>query len=360
MMKSSRTSRRQFLTGSAVALGAMAMPALSRADMSERDADLYLLGLEEHFLTPELRELNKVRLPAGRLLDALLDLGQGRLESMDKAGLNMAVLSAMTPGVQNLEGQLGIDTARQLNSFLAKDLVGQHPDRYRAFATLPLQSPEAAADELERSVEDGLVGAMTYGSINGLFLDDPIFDPVLARAAALNVPIYIHPASPPASVRESYYDRLQDDRWLSSVLGGAGYGWHSEVAIQTLRLIVSGAFDRHPNLQIVSGHMGEGLPFFYWRFGGDLEKAAGKHLEKPVQQYFHDNLWMTTSAFFQDELLELTMAVMGEDRVLFSTDYPFVTNEAATTWFRSVDLPRETKEKIGYKNAAGLLGIELK
>ena len=90
-------------------------------------------------------------------------------------------------------------------------------------------------------------------------------------------------------------------------------------------MIASGVFDRFPNLQVVVGHMGEGLPFYYWRFGEDLARTTRNRLHKPVQQYFHDNLWVTTSAFFRDELLTLALSAMGEDRVMFWVDYPMAS-----------------------------------
>ena len=197
---------------------------------------------------------------------------------------------------------------------------------------------------------------MTYGAVGGKFLDHADFAPVLTKAEALGVPIYIHPnwASPAAT--QLYYDGLGNE-WVSKVLSGPGYGWHQEVALQCLRMIASGVFDRHPKLQIIVGHMGEGLPFFYWRFGDDLARITADVLQKPVQQYFHDHFWMTTSAFFRDELLRLVLSVMGEDRVLFAVDYPFVSNRLGADWFRAVDLPRATKEKIAHRNAERLLKI---
>ena len=103
--------------------------------------------------------------------------------------------------------------------------------------------------------------------------------------------------------------------------------------------------------------MGEGLPFWYWRVGEDLDRIASKRLQKPVQRYFHDNLWITTSAFFRDELLALALATFGEDRIMFSVDYPMASAKAGAEWFRAVDLPRATREKIAHGNARRLLGI---
>ena len=355
-------SRRRFL-GAAAGLAAAATAGVSlpgrleAASNAGGDSDLFLLGLEEHFATPELMQLNGIRFPKGTPRFDITDLGAGRIAEMDAAGIGMQVLSALTPGAQNLPGPDGVAYARRLNTWVADEVLPAYPDRFRAFATLPLSSPGAAADELEYAVRElGFVGCMTYGAIHGKFLDHADFAPVLARAEALGVPIYIHPNWASPEVMEIYYDGLGDE-WVSRVLSGAGYGWHQEVALQCLRMIASGVFDRYPKLQVIVGHMGEGLPFFYWRFGDDLARITADKLQKPVQQYLHDNFWITTSAFFRDELLRLVLSVMGEDRVMFAVDYPFVSNRDGADWLRAVDLPRAVKEKIAHANAAKLLGI---
>ena len=354
-------NRRAFL-GRAAGLGVAATAAagpLGAALAADPDGDpkLFLIALEEHFATPELIRLNRMEFLKGALRANINDVGAGRIAAMDSAGIGIQVLSALTPGAQNLPGAEGVAYARRLNTWVARDVIPVWPDRFRAFATLPLSEPQAAADELEYAVRDlGFVGCMTYGAVHGKFLDHADFAPVLARAETLSVPIYIHPNRASPEAMEVYYDGL-GDKWVSFALSGPGYGWHQEVALQCLRMIVSGVFDRHPKLQIVVGHMGEGLPFFYWRFGGDLARVTADRLQKPVQQYFHDNFWITTSAFFRDELLRLVLSVMGEDRVMFAVDYPFVSNKEGADWLRAADLPRSVKEKIAHRNAEKLLGI---
>ena len=354
-------SRRAFLKLGVAATATAGLFGAAAPSVRAENEKLFLIGLEEHFATPELRRGHSVKekrlFSGGRRRPELLDLGAGRIADMDEAGIDIQVLSAVTPGVQNLPGAEGAAYARKLNTWVADEVIAAYPERFRAFATLPLNQPEAAADELERSVrEHGFVGCMSYGAIDGKFLDHVDFKPVLARAEMLGVPVYIHPNWPSPEVRGIYYDGLGDGL-VSRILSGPGYGWHQEVALQFLRMVVSGVFDEFPKLQIVVGHMGEGLPFYYWRFGDDLARIAKDRLDKPVQQYFHDNLWITTSAFFRDELLSLALAVMGEDRVLFSVDYPMASGKQGADWFRAVDLPRTVKEKIAHGNAERLLRI---
>ena len=354
-------SRRKFLgAGPALALGSLlsSTDAFAHdAKVAERDQDLVLIGLEEHYATPELQELNGITFAKGYPRFDIENIGAGRIAHMDQAGLKVQVLSALTPGAQNLSGADGVAYARKLNNFVANEVIPDYSDRYRAFVVLPLASPGASAEELERCVrEHRFLGAMTYGAVDGKFLDHADFEPVLARAEALSVPIYIHPNFASQQVMDVYYNELGNE-WVSRILSGPGYGWHQEVALQALRMITSGVFDNFSKLQIIVGHMGEGLPFYYWRFGDDLAAITKDVLDKPVQQYIHDNFWFTTSAFFRTELLTLALSVVGEDRILFATDYPFISAIECAEWFRGVDLPRATKEKIGHKNAEKLLKI---
>ncbi|MBA4204977.1 amidohydrolase family protein [Pannonibacter phragmitetus] len=361
--------RRSFLGGAAalgVGAGLSAPAIISSASAKEisdiylRDQDLPFIGTEETFSTYELMERNDRLFLEGT---GLAELGPRRIGAMDEAGINVQILSAHTPGVQNIPGQEGIDFAYRLNRLIVEGPMATYPGRFQGFATLPLQSPEASADELERTVrEDGLLGALTNGIIGKKFLDHPDFEPVLARAEALDVPIYIHPGIPPDEVFQIYYSNMRPEyqaEFQDQVLSISAYGWHQEVVTQCLRMITSGVFDRHPRLQIIIGHMGEGLPFFYERIVEKMSEVTERTLDKPFEQYFHDNFWFTTSAFPQDELFHLLLKYISVDRVMFATDYPFADMKQQTDWFRAVDLPREDKEKIAFRNAEKLFGMKV-
>jgi uncharacterized protein len=372
-----RIGRRSFVThaaavGAGVGLSATAFAALGDdkedvktssgdQDISLRDQDLKFIGVEETFSTPELMKLNSIDQNHYDFLESLglAELGERRIGAMDEGGLNVQILSTHTPSVQNVPGQEGIDFAYRLNRQIVEGPMAAYPGRFQGFATLPLQSPEAAADELERSVrEDGLLGALTNGHITGKYLDHPDFEPVLARAETLDVPIYLHPGYPTDEVFQTYYSTTRSEykeEYQDFIFSGSGLGWHQEVLIQCVRMIAYGVFDRFPKLKIIVGHMGEGLPFYYERIANDMGEPTENSLEKPFEQYFQDNFWFTTSAFFQDHLLHLLLKHISVDRVMFATDYPFIDSiKEGTDWFRAVDLPREDKEKIAFRNAESL------
>jgi predicted TIM-barrel fold metal-dependent hydrolase len=366
--KSLVMGRRNFLsTGTVLGVGAglSSSSGCSPSAIALRDQDLPLIATEETYSTDELIALNAINDDHVEYLEetGLAELGPGRIGAMDGAGINVQILSAHTPGVQNLPGQEGIDWAYRLNKMIANGPMATYPGRFQAYATLPLQDPEASADELERAVrEDGFLGAMTNGFIGKKFLDHPDFEPLLARAEALGVPIYLHPGFPPDEVFEIYYRITRpeyNEEYQDYIFSGSGYGWHQEVLTQCLRLIMTGAFDRFPNLQMIVGHMGEGLPFFYERIVTDMGEVTEDSLAKPIGQYFNDNFWYTTSAFFQDELLHLLLKSISVDRVMFGTDYPFADMKQGADWLRAVDLPREAKEKIAFRNAEKLFGIKV-
>ena len=201
---------------------------------------------------------------------------------MDDSDITVQVLSNTGPGPDLVPGDEGIAIAREMNDYLAA-AIARHPDRFAGFAVLPMQSPDACAPELVRSVRElGFVGALINGTTEGRFLDHPSYDGLLAAAVDLDVPIYIHPHLAPEPVRQAYYSDLQPG--ASRVLEAAGWGWHSETAIHVLRLVLSGALDRHPRLKLIIGHMGEMLPMMMARADEVFALDIG-HLERPDQPH---------------------------------------------------------------------------
>ena len=285
----------------------------------------------------------------------LADLGPARLADMDESGITVQVLSVAGPGADLVPGQAGIDLARAYNDALA-EACARHPTRYRGFAHLPMLAPEAAATELERTVAQlGFHGVLVNGPTDGLFLDDPQFEPILARAAALDVPIYLHPGIPAPEVRAAYYDGLPGN--FSFTLALSAWGWHYDTAVHVLRLALSGALDRHPGLKIVVGHMGEALPFMLDRIDETTTMQAKSLLRRSVRQTIVDQVWITTSGFFTMVPFMAALMTFGVDRIMFSVDYPFASNARARAFLDALPVSPADRARIAHGNADVLLRL---
>ena len=235
------------------------------------------IAIEEHFSVANATSVaGPIAGPVGQYMAEvgrkLADLGEGRLAEIDAAGIDMQVLSFSAVDASPDRCGRREEFSRRSNDVLA-EAVHRRPDRFAGFATLSLLDPDGAAVELERCVARlGLVGAMIDGTTEGQFLDDPRFEPVLAAAASLGAPIYLHPAPPPAQVYQAYYGGLPDA--VAHALSISGYGWHAEIGLHSLRLIVAGVFDRFPKLQVIIGHMGEFIPYCLARSDILLSRAS--------------------------------------------------------------------------------------
>lgn len=315
-----------------------------------------IITLEEHFITGSfVRTTGASRF--AELQPKLLDLAASRIADMDEAGIDLQVLSLASMGIDALDAATSTSLARDVNDELAS-AVRAHPTRFAGFATLALKDAHAAAAELDRCVTRlGFPGALVDGTTGGVFLDDPSFLPIFEAAAHLNVPIYLHPALPPEPVRQAYFSGLPGD--LGFLLSIAGWGWHAETGLHTLRLIVSGLFDRFPALQLIVGHMGEGLPYALARSSGILSSAA-PHLRQPVAAYFQSNIHLTTSGYFTYPPLRCAIDVVGLDRLLFSIDYPFSSNLRGRAFLDSLGnvLSPEDLAKLTHRNAESLLRLQ--
>ena len=325
-----------------------------------------LVTLEEHFTLPELRDrIPRSAVEAGgwnpSFVDQLLrmmlisDGGETRLAAMDEAGIAVQILSVVSPGADLLRGEDAIGFARDANDRLA-DMVARYPARFGGFAQLPMSEPDAAAMELRRaSRELKLSGAMIHGLSSGRFLDHPAFAPVLDAAQALDVPIYLHPSPPPKPVFDAYHAGLGD---LSYSLATGGWGWHAETALHVLRLAVSGTFDRYPGLRLIVGHMGEGLPAMMGRCDRSFSRAVSDgRISRTVSQTLLDQVWITTSGFFDLPCFLAALLTFGADRMLFSVDYPFASMAEGRAFLETLPVSQADRVKLAHGNADRLLKL---
>ena len=270
-------------------------------------------------------------------------LDELRLKEMDEAGIDLQVLSHTMPGFQNLDAETTVPLARRVNDRL-NEAVRADPKRFAAFAALPTADPKAAADELERTVGKlGFKGAMVNGLTNGVFFDDKRFWPIFKRAQALDVPLYLHPATPLPPASRPITRTTSKNTPGYCVTAGASLSrprrGHPPRA---------GVFDAYPRLKITVGHLGEGLPFYLWRISHGLRGSDGG---KSFRDIFCEHFYVTTSGFFSGPALLCCVMEMGIDRILFSVDYPFVDNPPATKWTQTLPLCAEDKEKLLSANA---------
>ncbi len=321
-----------------------------------------IITLEEHFATPGFldgpgQDLKNAALKfegrATRLIEGLTDIADKRIAAMDAAGIDMQVLSLTSPGTEQLDAADAIALSREVNDFLAAG-VKKNPQRFAGFATLPTAAPDKAAAELDsRMKSGGFVGAVINGHNRGRYLDDKFFWPILEAAEALNAPIHIHPTRPPQPVVDAYYSGfspLVDDMFASP-----GWGWHIETAVHVIRVVLGGTFDRFPKLQLVIGHLGEGLMSMFQRL--DNMTPAMTKLKKPVTSYLRENVHYTFSGFnFPATFLDLLLEV-GVDRIMFSADHPYQSMAQAKAFLEQIPVSAADRERIAHGNAEKLLGL---
>jgi predicted TIM-barrel fold metal-dependent hydrolase len=325
------------------------------------------VALEEHFATPcfmegpgrWIRERGSGPRDSrsAKLIELLLDIGEERIKAMDESGVDMQVLSLNSPGVEQLEAADAVRVASEANERLA-EATRLYPRRFAGFAAIPTPLPAEAADMLERAVHEyGFRGAAINGHVGGRYLDDRFFWPILERAEDLRVPIYIHPTQPPKKVVEASYMGNFSDQ-VSYTLSTSGWGWHIETALYVLRMILGGAFDAYPRLQVIIGHLGEALPFMLQRIDRNLPREA-TGLDHSMANYLRENVYYTFSGFnFTPAFLDLLLEV-GADRIMFSVDYPYGSMTAARSFLDGLPISTTDKVKISSGNAERLLGLKI-
>ena len=318
-----------------------------------------IIALEEHFTSPELSSYahgpgsSMNREGFGRFEKGLLDFDGARLEAMDRVGIELAVLSVTTPGVQaEPDAHLAIRRAREANDLLARQ-IQRHPTRYAGFAHLPLHDPSAAANELSRCIEDlGFKGAMINGHTNGRYLDEDIYHPFWERVQQLDVPIYLHPRDP--------HDMPHIYRGHPELLG-ATWSWTVETATHALRMVFGGTFDRFPGVTLVLGHMGETVPYLLWRLDSRtrIQSGADQGRRRLPSEVIRKHIAVTTTGVCAHAALLCAVSALGEDSVMFSVDYPYEDCSVAAEFIATAPISEAVRAKICHGNAEGLLRIEV-
>ncbi|MFG2595728.1 amidohydrolase family protein [Streptomyces sp. NPDC048462] len=292
-------------------------------------------------------------LPYSPTAEVLEDLDEGRLAAMDADDIDMQVLSNLT--TQYLPADVAPELVRDVNDRLAA-ACGRHPDRFAAFASLPTTTADRAPDELRRAVEElGFVGTLIHGRTDDEYLSAERFDPILRTAADLRVPVYLHPA-PPTRVTAADNYEAGLDQVVATRFATAAWGWHNESGVHFIHLVLSGVFDRYPELQFILGHWGEGVPWYLDRLDEALpRKATG--LDRTIGEYVRQNTYYTPSGMFTAPHLRFCTDLLGTDRMIHSVDYPFVGNAGSRTFLADSGLSEDAQHDIAHRNAERLLRL---
>lgn len=297
-------------------------------------------------LSAEMTNYMQTKLPSPEIMQ---DYTKDRIAFMDKYDIDMQIMSYGNSQAQNLDPKDAIPLSRLANDELAK-AVASNPTRFAAMATIPVGDPEAAAAELKRAVTElGFKGLMLKGNYQGKFFDDPYFFPIFQMASDLDVPVYFHPSFVPPVITDHYY---ASDNWsdlVTGILGTAGFGWHLDVGVQVMRMIISGIFDKLPNLKIVSGHWGELIPMFLERL--DQELIPYTDLKRSFSDYYRSNVYVTPSGILTEPQLKFLLDEVGEEHLIYSIDYPYETPETSRNFLDTSALTQAQRELFAHGNA---------
>lgn len=299
------------------------MPAL--ADSSRAQAALYIAP----------RDLE-------RYLRQIKSITGERLKISDACGIGYTICSLTVPGIQGIVDQaLAEKHATEVNDYIAGE-IKDHPTKLGAFAAISMHDPVQAGEELRRCVtkygfHGALLNDVQHAGPDGetyLFYDQPAYDAFWKVAEELDVPIYIHPAAPTGQYFKKQYAQRK-------YLIGPPLSFANGVSLHVLGIITNGVFDRFPKLKLIMGHLGEHIPFDFWRINHWLEdverplaqRAGDVFAEKDIYHYFKNNIWLTTSGHFCTQTLKYVNEYLGPDRLLFSVDYPYETIENGCGWW---------------------------
>lgn len=351
----SQSSRRRFLQSATLAA------ATSGRMEGYQKPNHFTIDCQSHLFVPELlafmekrktspyvyRKDGAIYVVVGdwhrRLPDKYMDV-EAKLADMDEAGINMTAISINDPGPE-LFGNDGAAIARMLNDYIG-GLAKKYPERFIGLMVLPLQDENAAIKELERCVNTlGMKGMLLYSNQDGAFPDEPPYRWLFAQAEKLEIPILLHPAFPVTYEQTKGYSMA------------AGLGLMFDTTIALARIILAGILDQHPKLKLVCPHVGGALPYLIGRIDHQTQvlKRGAENIEKLPSEYLK-NVWL-------DAVSPIPLAIRygidfaGANRMLYSSDHPWVDPKLISGHIQSLKLPPEDQARIFGENAKKLFKI---
>ena len=264
-----------------------------------------------------------------------------RLQAMDRAGVDIAVVTLTSPNVFWGTARQSLEAARLVNDDMAAQ-SRRFPDRIRFMCSLPWQHPKLAVAELRRACDElGAVGAMQLANVDGVSLTDRRFAAVWKELDRRGLPVLIHPSAPPGT---KHLDVMK-----YNLIASVGFMFDTSLAVS--RMIFDGFFDRYPNLKLIAAHGGGALPYLAGRLDICFENMPAcreKISQRPstyLKRIYYD------SVVFQQESLELAIQVGGEDKVLYGSDYPHNIGDMKGCLARVDALPPAQRDAVRGGNA---------
>jgi len=265
---------------------------------------------------------------------------EARIDNMDKARVDLAVVSLTCPNVYWGGEKVSVQAARHMNDEFAR-AQKKWPHRIRWFASLPWQYPKAALLELKRAVKAGAAGVMVIANVSGRHLTDPLFDPIWRAIDDAALPVLVHPGAPPGS----------SELGMHEFQLSAPIGFTFDTSLAVSRMILAGFFNRHAKLKIIAAHGGGALPFLVGRLDicwDNIPAARSKTTERPsnyMRQVYAD------SVVFRQDALDMAVSVFGTNNVLYGSDYPHTIGDMKGCLSRVDALPSDVREKVRGGNA---------
>lgn len=327
-----------------------------------------LITLEEHYTSEKINEraakmmresekdqnAQKKDGHTKEMFQRVTDLGLGRIEYMDRMGIDAQIISVVDKVPSMLEAEYAVPLCSALNEELAEKTL-RFPKRFYPLASLSIAAPSEAAKELEYCVKKcHFVGGVISGHYENRSYDDPWYFPIFEKAQELDVPIYLHPCRVDQDIADKYYT----GKWSKKVqleLSGFGIGWHYDVGMQVVKMILAGIFDQLPNLKIIIGHWGEVVAYYMYRLDEIDQKDTG--LKEKVSEYFKRNIYVNPSGMMYPSQFRFCLDNFGEDHILWGEDYPYRRPENIRSMLEESDITEEQREKIAHGNAERILHI---
>lgn len=306
---------------------------------------------EEHGTEAEKKS---VLLASGEAAEGVSELGEKRIAYMNEKGIDAQVISYASGIPATMEPEYAVSLCRDVNDEMYAK-ASAYPGRFYLFAHLPLGDAKGAAKELERCVKElGFVGAMISGHYHDLPYDDEHYYPIFEKAQELDVPVYLHPGMVSPAITEKYYKGNWSPR-VTFLLSGFGVGWHYDVGMQVLRMMIAGVFDRLPKLKVMIGHWGELVSFYMYRMDEMGQDVTG--LKKKISDYFKENIYVNPSGMLYAEQFRYCLKTFGADHITWGEDYPYRKKEDIRSFLADFELTEEEREKIAHGNVEKLFHL---